>query len=162
MFERAEEYLFVLNKNIRTLDIQALRYPSSAKGVAYFMSEVAIRCPNLRILMFQDSCKTAAFLPYINDVFTKFRYLEAILLSSCSLNAAMLSALSILPNLHSIGLGKWGTNGRTGDTHNIQDSCIGSKSARPFPSLRRFFLQSRVSDITEFLSGGPSNFAGGR
>ncbi len=63
----------------------------------------------------------------------------------------MLGALSHVPALKSIVINEWRVNGRTEDTENIQAAVLASNSSQ-FRELRHLTLQSRIPDITAFLS----------
>jgi len=153
-FDRAEQFLIVLSESATRLDIRVLESSLVVKNLAYFMLEAAGRAPNLKHISFWDGCRKPAFEKHIQEVFPKFVALESILLSSCTLNATMISALSRLPSLRKIQFGWWGTYFRTEDVKSIHGAIPGSDTCTgpPFPKLRFFSLQSQLSSVTRFLS----------
>lgn len=148
-FSRARQFVFTLSKSIKRLDVHVLNMASHVENLAYFLQEAADRAPNIRHITFSDWCRNAAFEERIQELFPKFLNLESILLSSCTLNATMLSALSSLPLLNEIRLRDFGENHRMEDVRAIDGAVLGGC---PFPSLRFFTLQTQLPSATKFLS----------
>lgn len=150
-FDRAEKYLVVLSGSITTLEFEVLTDSRVTEKVAYFLLEAIERAPNVKHLSFYNDCTHDEFGEYLQQIFPKLIALESIKLSSCSLNATMISALSILPLLNSIQF-KWWGNGQTDEVRHIHDIVLGGDGNPPFPKLRAFALQSHLPNITRYLS----------
>ncbi len=141
-FDRVEQFLVVLSESVTTLDIRVLKSASVVKNLAYFMLEAAERALNVKHISIWDACSKPVFEKHTQEVYPKFVALESVSLSSCALDATMISALSTLPSLKNIQFGWWGvpTAGRkTSNPYMAQflDQILGLHSRNYASSLCR-------------------------